>query len=213
MRVGLHALLVSVRVTTRAEPSRGQVAATLAAIGGSALVLFVTAPSIAIGATNLHGITAAAAEAATRVAMLVVYLLLVSRSRGAAQLFRYHGAEHKTIRAFERLGRVPFLKEARDVGPIHDRCGTNFAMLFVLCAGVVYAIVPRSPLWVGALWRVVLVPLVGSLAYELMRLAAHEERELWARIVVWPGRAAQRLTTAEPGDDELDVAIAALTAL
>src|SRR5207237_566290 len=82
----------------------------------------------------------------------------------------------------------------------HDRCGTNFATLFVLVAGFVDALVPRTPLWAGAIWRVLLVPLVAAIAYEVMRLAAREHGEVWSRVVTWPGRAAQRLTTREPTD-------------
>ena len=93
------------------------------------------------------------------------------------------------------------------------RCGTTFIALFVIACGVVFGFVPRTPLWLGALLRIALTPVVVALAYEVMRGAASEPRALWARAISWPGRALQRITTREPGDDELDVAVAALETL
>ena len=211
--IGLDAMRVWLRVTTGTNATRRDLAPTLAGIGSSVLLLFVAGPAIAVAATRWHGAGADAAEAGLRVAMLVVYLALVGRSAAVARLFGYHGAEHEVIGAFEQLGRMPSPEEARRIGPVHDRCGTTFAMLFVIVAGVLYPIVPRSPLWAGAIVRIALVPVVCALSYELMRIAARERDARWARIVIWPGRAAQRLTTREPDDGQLEVAAAALREL
>ena len=99
------------------------------------------------------------------------------------------------------------------MSPVHERCGSTFLSLFVIESGIVFAFVPRVPLWWGALLRIALTPVVVALAYETMRAAAHEPRALWSRAVTFPGRALQRITTREPDDDELDVAIAALETL
>jgi len=213
LRVGLEAIRVSVRVTTGVESGRGEVASTLAAVAVTFLVLFGAGPGVAIGASGLHGAAADVAEGCVRVAMFVLYLLLVSRSRTAVDLFRYHGAEHKVIAAYERLHSLPSLEDARPISPVHNRCGTNFAMLLVIVTGFVYAPVPRAPLWAGAALRIVLVPVAAALAYELMRLAAREHGEVWSHVVTWPGRAAQHITTREPSDAQLDVARAALERL
>jgi uncharacterized protein YqhQ len=151
-----------------------------------------------------------AAEAALRVAMLFVYLALVYRSSAARELFAYHGAEHKTIAAYEQLGMLPQVRDARRFGPVHDRCGTNFIVLFAVVSGLVYSFVSRTPLVIGAVVRIVLVPVVAALAYEAMRAAA---RDHTLRFLVWPGRLAQRLTTCEPADAQLEVACAALERL
>ena len=209
-RVALDAIGVALKVTTGQLAERRQLAVTFVPVGVGFLVLFVAGPGMAVGGAGIRGTAAAAAEAAVRLGMFFVYLALISRSRGAVQLFRYHGAEHKVIAAFERSQTLPALDEARRFSPVHNRCGTNFASLFVVVAGFVYAPVTRSPLFAGALLRVVLVPVVGALAYEVMRLAAREHDRLWSRVVVWPGRAAQRITTREPDDAELEVARAAL---
>jgi uncharacterized protein YqhQ len=208
--MGIQAIAASVRVTTGADSGPRDVASTLGAVAFTFLVLFVAGPGVAVGATGLHGAAADFAEAAARVAMFVVYLALVSRSASAAELFRYHGAEHKVIAAYERLREVPSIDDARNESPVHNRCGTNFAMLFVIVAGFAFAPVPRAPLWAGGVLRIVLVPVVAALAYELMRLAARERDEAWARIATSPGRAAQRLTAREPTTAQLEVARAAL---
>jgi len=213
MRVGLDAIRVSIRVSTGATPDRRQVATTLGAIGATFLVAFVAGPGVAIGATSLRGVAADAAEAVVRVAAFVLYLVLITGSRGAVDLLRYHGAEHKVIAAYEVSHSLPALEDARPVSPVHHRCGTNFAMLLVLTAGFAYVPVPRTPLVIGGLLRIVLLPLVAAIAFELMRLAARERDEVWSRLVTWPGRAAQRLTTREPTDAQLEVARAALERL
>lgn len=208
IRIALEAISVAVRVATGVQTQRREALTPLVAVGLSILALFVAGPGFAIGAAGLHGAGGAAAEAVLRAAMLVVYLAVVSRSRTAAELFAYHGAEHKVIAAYEKLQRLPSIDDARPFSPVHDRCGTNFVTLFVIVAGFLYTPLTRAP--IGALWRVLLVPVVASLAFELMRLAAREHGEVWSRAVTWPGRAAQRLTTREPDDAELEVARAAL---
>jgi uncharacterized protein YqhQ len=213
LRVALDAIRVSVRVTTGVESRRNEVGSTLAAVAFTFIVLFGAGPGVAVGASGLRGAAADVAEGAIRVAMFVLYLAAVGRSRTAVELFRYHGAEHKVIAAFERSGTLPALEDARPVSPIHNRCGTNFAMLLLIVAGFTYAPVPRTPLWAGALLRMALVPVAAALAYELMRVAAREHDQLWSRFVTWPGRAAQRITTREPGDAQLEVARAALESL
>jgi len=210
LRIGVRALRVAVRETTGVEPAARQLAVTFGAAGVAILAIFIVAPGVLIGG---HGITGAFIEAVIRLAMLVAYLFVISRSAQTRQVLRYHGAEHKVIAAYERGGTIPMRSQAALVSPIHMRCGTTFIALFVIVCGVVFAVVPRTPLWIGALARVALTPVVVALAYEVMRGAARESRAVWARAVSWPGRALQHITTREPDGDELDVAIAALDSL
>lgn len=211
--VGARALQTAMRIGTGAELTRGQMLSTIGVLVVSVLVVFIAGPGVAAGAAPYGGAAAAVIEGVGRLAMFLLYLALVSRSPAARRLFAYHGAEHKAIVAFERLGRMPGLRDASASSPIHPRCGTNFLVLCVLVAGVVYAFVPRLPLWSGAAWRVALVPVVAVLAYEVMRSAARAPGALWSRAVTWPGRAAQRVTTREPERDQLEVALAALRSL
>lgn len=210
MRIGTRALRVAIRETTGIEPTAEQLGVTFGAGGVAVLAIFLVAPGVLIGARGPAG---AALEASIRAAMLLAYLLVISRNAQTRALLRYHGAEHKTVAAFERAGSVPSRAQAAQESPVHVRCGTNFIALFVIACGVVFAVVPRSPLWLGAVVRVALTPVVVALAYEIMRGAAREPRALWSRAVTWPGRALQRITTRAPSDDELDVAVAALEEL
>ena len=210
MSIGLRALRIAVRETTGVEPTAGQVRSTLVPIAIGVVALFVVAPGI-FGAGEVDR-TADILEASARAAVLVIYLLAVSRSAGARRLFEYHGAEHKVIAAFEERGPQATIEEAKARSPIHPRCGTSFIALFVIVAGVVHAFAPRAPLWANAAWRIALTPLDVAIAYEVMRVTARAERSLFARLISWPGRLLQRLTTREPSADQLDVARTALGA-
>jgi uncharacterized protein YqhQ len=213
MSVGTKALQVAVRITTGAEMAPGQIRSTLAVLGASVLVVFVALPGGIVGAAGYVGTTGDVLEATGRLAMFVVYLFVAARSAAARRLFSYHGAEHKTIAAFERSGALPAGDDVRAASPIHPRCGTNFLTLSLIVAGVLYWFVPRVPVWAGIGWRVLLAPVVAALAYEVMRSAARAGDALWARAVTWPGRLAQRVTTREPTDDQIEVARAALAEL
>jgi uncharacterized protein YqhQ len=210
LRIGTRAIRVALRETLGAEVTTEQMAVTFGAGGVAVLAIFVVAPGVLIGGRGASG---AALEAVIRAAMLVAYLFVISRSAQTRLVLRYHGAEHKTIAAYEQLGRLPTPDEARAASPIHMRCGTTFVALFVITCGVVFAVVPRSPLWLGALARVAITPIVVALAYEVMRGAAREPRAIWSRVLTWPGRALQHVTTRAPTDDEIGVAIAALRTL
>ncbi len=209
--IGLEALRISVRETTGITPTPGQLRSTLAAAGAGVVALFIVAPALFVTAWP-DGV-ADVAEAVLRAVVLLVYLVVVSRSSGAGRLFVYHGAEHKVIAAFESVGSPPTLEQARESSPIHTRCGSSFIALFVIVAGVMHALVPRTPLWAGAVWRLALAPVDAIVAYELMRAIARRERAIVSRVLSAPGRALQHLTTREPGDDELRVALAAFGAL
>ena len=209
--IGLEALRISVRESAGVVPTSAQMRSTLATVGAGVIALFVIAPAVFV--SGWSDWTADVLEAVLRAAVLLVYLLTISRSASARRLFGYHGAEHKVIAAFEQRGETPTLDEARAPSPVHPRCGTSFIALFVIVAGVVHAFVPRAPVWAGALWRVLLLPIDAALAYEVMRATARHEKTIVARILSLPGRALQRLTTREPADDQLEVALAAFGAL
>ncbi len=209
--IGLEALRISVRESTGVVPTPGQMRSTLAAVGAGAIALFIVAPAIFV--TAWPDRVADMLEAALRATVLLVYLVTMSRSVGARRLFGYHGAEHKVIAAFETAGETPTIDAARVPSPIHRRCGTSFIALFVIVAGVVHAFVPRSPVWAGAAWRVLLAPVDAAIAYEVMRATARNERTIIARLMSLPGRLLQRLTTREPDGGQLEVALAAFEAL
>ncbi len=205
--IGLRAADIAMRESTGVA-SEGGAGVVLAPVAFGILVIFVGLPAIA--ARGWTGMAADVAEATVRAAMLLVYLGALSRSSFARKLFAYHGAEHKAIAAYERAGRMPTADEAGAESPVHVRCGTDFIALFVIACGVVFSFVPREP-WLFAVGvRIALVGVVMVVAYEVMRAAARFEGTFGSRLLTWPGRALQRITTREPSADQLEVALAAV---
>lgn len=210
---GMHALRIAMREASGVTVTPEQLRLTFAPVALGAFVVFVALPGVLTsGLVGLAGAVADAVEATTRAAMLLVYLIAIRRSGQTARLFGYHGAEHMAIAGFERRARIPTGAEVGEESPVHVRCGTNFIALFVIACGVGFSVVPRDPVWLGGVLRVVLVPVIAALAYEVMRATARRPNAVWSRGLTWPGRALQRITTRRPDADQIEIALAALTA-
>jgi uncharacterized protein YqhQ len=205
--IGMRANAIAVRISTGTESSGG-IGIVLAPVAVAIIGVFVVLPGLL--SVRWEGATGDVVEASLRAAVLLVYLLLIGRSTFARRLFAYHGAEHMVIAAYERHLAMPTLERAERESPVHVRCGTDFIALFVIACGVLFSIVPREPMWFAGVVRVALLPVVMALAYEVMRAAARYEGSLGSRVVTWPGRALQRITTRRPSGDMLEVALVAL---
>jgi uncharacterized protein YqhQ len=151
-------------------------------------------------------------EGAIRVAVFLGYLLLIGQIADIKRVFQYHGAEHKAIAAYENGAEVT-AESAQRFSTEHVRCGTNFLLTVMAVTIVVYSLVGRPSLpWLVAS-RIVLIPLIAGIAYEVIRFAASHMRWRWVRIAMRPGLALQRLTTREPTLDQVEVAVASLRAV
>jgi uncharacterized protein YqhQ len=151
-------------------------------------------------------------EAMVRLAMIVAYIATLGLNEQVREVFRYHSAEHATISARE-AGKSLTPSEVASFPNAHPRCGTAFLLLIVVIGIVVHALVGTHDAWVIALSRVVLLPLVAGLTYELIRFASFHSHTRAGRIVAAPGIALQRLTTRPPTERHIEVAIAALQAV
>ena len=150
-------------------------------------------------------------ETVARLATVVGYLLLIGRLPDVRRLFAYHGAEHKAVAAHES-GDALTVDAARAHSTRHSRCGTTFLLVVIAIASLLHlAITSHDPVVIGAS-RVALVPVVAAIAFEVLRAAAANPTRAMARALLRPGLALQSLTTAEPDDEQLAVALAALTA-
>jgi uncharacterized protein YqhQ len=151
-------------------------------------------------------------EKAIRIAIFLGYLFLISRLRDLRRVFEYHGAEHKTIACYE-AGRELTPENARRYSRLHPRCGTSFLLIVMIVAFFVF--VPLgTPAWYWLFAsRVLGIPLVAGLAFEVIKWFGRNRRKRWARALMWPGLQLQRLTTREPDLEQLAVAIAALQAV
>jgi uncharacterized protein YqhQ len=151
-------------------------------------------------------------EGVLRTAIFLGYLLLVSRLRDLRRLFEYHGAEHKTISCFEAgLDLTP--ENAQRFSRLHPRCGTSFLLIVMIVSIFAFAPVGLPAWYLLVATRVLGVPLIAGLSFEIIKLTGKHRRAQWARAVMWPGMQLQKLTTREPDLSQLAVAIAGLEAV
>ena len=160
----------------------------------------------------LEGFWLHVAEGVLRLSLFVGYLAVISRLADVKRVFMYHGAEHKAIAAYENDVEVT-PESAQRFTTEHVRCGTNFLLIVLVLTIVVYAFVGR-PGWVALIVsRIVLVPVIAGLAYEIIRFSAKHMDKRWVRAMMKPGLLLQRLTTRQPTLDQLEVAIVSLRAV
>lgn len=151
-------------------------------------------------------------EKVIRLGLILGYIGGIGLLPEIRRVFAYHGAEHKAVNAHE-AGAPLEVESVRRFTTVHPRCGTTFLIVVVLVSFVVFAALGQPPLLLRVISRVVLIPLIAGLAYELIRLAASHYGNGLVRAVLAPGLAVQTLTTREPGDSQLETAIAALKAV
>jgi uncharacterized protein YqhQ len=151
-------------------------------------------------------------EKAIRITIFLAYLWLISRMKDLQRVFEYHGAEHKTISCYEAgLDLTP--ENAQRFSRFHPRCGTSFLLIVMVVAIFVFAPLGTPAWYILFPSRVVGIPLVAGIAFEVIKLFGKHRDRRWAQIAMWPGMQLQRLTTREPDLSQLAVAIAALEAV
>ena len=150
-------------------------------------------------------------EGVIRISLFLGYVLAIRRLPDIKRLFAYHGAEHKTINALE-AGVILKPENVRDFSRIHTRCGTSFILMVMVLMILIFTFIGQTKGAFGRMGiKLLLMPVVAGLSYELFRLPLHFPNSRLVRILVAPGLAMQRLTTAEPDDSQLAIAIAAVT--
>jgi uncharacterized protein YqhQ len=151
-------------------------------------------------------------EGTLRTGIFVGYLFLLSRVRDLRRVFEYHGAEHKTISCFE-AGVALTPANCKRFSRLHPRCGTSFLLVVMIVAIFVFAPIGLPAWYWLLLTRVLGIPLIAGISFELIKFAGRNRRKRWVRTLMWPGLKLQLLTTREPDLDQLAVAIAALEAV
>jgi uncharacterized protein YqhQ len=151
-------------------------------------------------------------EGLVRTAIFLGYLVLLARMRDLRRVFEYHGAEHKTISCYE--AGLPLTPEnAQRFSRLHPRCGTSFLLIVMIVAIFIFAPIGLPAWYWLVLTRIVGVPLIAGISFEIIKFAGRNRRRAWVRAVMWPGMQLQLLTTREPDAQQLAVAIAALEAV
>ena len=148
-------------------------------------------------------------EGVIRLAFFIAYLWLISLMPDIKRVFAYHGAEHKTVNAYE--AGVPLEVEAvKEHSKAHVRCGSSFMFMVMLVAILVFSLIGRPTLWLMVLSRVLLVPVIAALSYELVYFTARHTDNPFVKVIIAPGLWLQSMTTREPDDGQIEVGIAAL---
>jgi uncharacterized protein YqhQ len=151
-------------------------------------------------------------ESALRILILVAYIAGVSFLKDIQRVFAYHGAEHKVINAFEAKQDLT-LENAKKYTTFHPRCGTSFLMFVVIVSAVFFAFLKYDNIWMRLLTRILLLPVVAGVSYEIIKFTGrHQDFFLW-RWLSMPGMWLQKLSTREPDDHQIEVAISALVAV
>ena len=219
LAIGFRALAISANVASqerdehgeiKTQIGRGQIIFSFAIAIGFALMLFKVGPALLtswlpIESTGLFVVV----EGAIRVAVFIGYILLISLLPDLRRVFQYHGAEHKTINALEADAELT-PASVQKFSLIHPRCGTAFLLWVMVIAIFVFAFVGR-PVWYWLIAsRILLLPVIAGIAYELIRYAGMHRSNRLLMALLAPGLWLQRLTTREPTDDQVEVSIRAL---
>ena len=208
----------SIRAETDAKPEKK--GAERWAVGGVMALSFVLGIGLFFylplflteltGARN--GIVFNLIDGVIRVAILVAYLFMLTRIKDMRRVFQYHGAEHKSIHAYE-AGEDLIPANAQKYSTAHPRCGTNFLFLVMFSSIFVFILFGRPDTVAERVGRFLLVPVIGGISYELLRLAGKRTDVAAVRLMALPGMWLQRMTTQEPDDDQVEVALRALRAV
>ena len=177
-----------------------------------AVGLFIVLPTvIGKGAAADRTFTVALREGALKLSIFVGYLLLMSQVKDIKRVFQYHGAEHKSIFAYEQ-GLELNVENVKKMGRLHPRCGTNFMFVVIAISIAIFSFVGIRNVWLRSLVKIAVFPLMAGISYEIIRFAGkHQNR--FTRAMVWPGLMMQKITTKEPDDSQIEVAIASLKAV
>ena len=143
--------------------------------------------------------------------IFLAYIYGISRLKDIQRVFQYHGAEHKTIHAYE-AGEKLTVENVQKHSTLHPRCGTAFLLIVMIVSIIMFAFLGWPDLWLRILSRVILLPVVAGVSYEIIKIAGHSSNT-FIRLAILPGLWLQKITTNQPDDEQVEVAIQALEAV
>ncbi len=177
---------------------------------GLSILLFSVTPFFLTSLLDFGGgVLFNVVEGAVRLSFLLVYLVIVSLFGDFKRIFQYHGAEHTAINAYE-AGVELNVENARKYSRFHSRCGTSFLLIVTLISILFFSLMPSGDFLVRLSYRVVLIPAISAVSYELLKLSDKYRDSAIMKVLVAPGLALQHLTTRPPSDDMIEVAIKAV---
>ena len=213
--IGLDALMYSAQESGDEDLklSKGTLGLTVLAGIALAVGLFFLLPTVLVrllGYSGWHPVTANLVEGGFRLVIFVSYISAISAWSELRRFYQYHGAEHKAIACYE-AGEELTVANVKKHSALHLRCGTSFLLIVMVLSILFFSLFGWPNLVARIVLRILFLPLVAGLAYEVIKLSARSTNRLW-RMAMLPGLLLQRLTTREPDDAQLEVAIAALKA-
>ncbi len=215
--MGMKALAYSAQVSGDEDEKLDskEMALTIAVSAGLAILLFIVIPTWSMrfltGITQDH-MALNLAEGVLRMAIFLAYIAAISSMNDIQRVFQYHGAEHKTIYTYE-AGLPLKVENVRPFSTLHPRCGTNFLMIVMLISMFIFTFLGWPSLLERIASRIILMPVIAGVSYELIRYAGVHTDNPLVRIAITPGLLLQKLTTRQPDDSQIEVAIASLKAV
>ena len=215
--LGIQSLFQSANISLEEEEkelSTPTLWITLIASLSFAVALFFLAPLFLTELLDKYlnsSVTSNIVEGLIRIAIFALYLGAINLMPDIRRVFAYHGAEHKAVNAYED-GAPMEVEAVRRYSTAHTRCGTGFLLVILVIAIIVFTLLGHPAMWLRILSRIVLIPVIAAIGYEVNRFGAMHADNPVVRIFIAPGLALQSITTREPDDLQLEVAIAALGA-
>ncbi|CAN5720560.1 DUF1385 domain-containing protein [soil metagenome] len=218
--LGMKALTLSTNIALGEEEelSKKEIAVTLLFGLGLALLLFLAAPvlgtkglGVLLGSSIDNPIIFNLVEGALRIAIFIAYIVIITAvSRDIKRFFGYHGAEHKAIKVYER-GEEMIPQNSHKLDTSHVRCGTSFVLYVLVMSILVFSLLGVEGWLYMIVSRIVVIPLVAGIAFEFIMWSAKNQTNSIVKVLIWPGLMMQKLTTREPSDEMVEVAMASLT--
>jgi uncharacterized protein YqhQ len=187
-----------------------EIAVVVAFAVGLSILLFSVTPFFLTSLLNFGGgVIFNVVEGIVRLSFLLLYLAAVSLVGDFKRIFQYHGAEHTAINAYE-AGVDLNVENAREYPQFHARCGTSFLLIVTLISILFFSLMPRADYVVRLSYRIILIPVISAVSYEILKLSDRYRDSRIMKVLVAPGLALQHLTTRQPDDDMIEVAIKAV---
>jgi uncharacterized protein YqhQ len=215
MIIGVKTLLFSAQVAMTEideKPQGWQLASSLAISMGTTIFFFIVIPAYIFSLlrnsiANIFLLNVI--EGCIRLGLFLCFLGATLLMEDMRRLFMYHGAEHKTVFAWEN-GQDLSVENIRKFSTRHPRCGTSFILVVMIVSILVFSLLGRPDFLHRVIYKLLLLPVVSGISYEVIRFTGRHRDWGWVKILSWPGLAMQRITTREPTDDQIEVAIAAM---
>jgi len=209
--LGIKGIYFSANAALEEEEKLNPKEVALAVIAALALsiLLFSITPFFLTTLLNLGGIVFYVVEGVVRLAILLLYLAAISLVGEFRRIFQYHGAEHTVINAYE-AGVELNVANAKKFSRFHPRCGTSFILIVTLISILLFSIMPNLGFFMRLAYRVLLIPVIGAVSYEVLKLSDRYKKSKVMKVLVAPGLGLQRLTTRKPDEKMIEVALEAV---